>query len=224
VSYKCEFCDKEFRRESTLSLHNCEQKKRAVMKNDMGVQMGFQAYLHFYDITQGSSKLKTYGDFADSPYYTAFVKFGTHLRRISATAPMVYTDWLIRQNKKLDKWCRDDYYEEFLLQYLKTEKAEEAVERFIEHCVGWSETSEAEYNHIFWLGNAKKLCYYITLGKISPWIVYNCESGVKFLEELNEEEVQYIYKWIDPAFWQKKFVDYIGETEWVKSTLKEAGY
>lgn len=224
MSYTCEFCGKEFRRESTLSLHNCEQKKRIVQKNEPGVQMGYQAYLHFYEVTQGSAKLKTYDDFSDSPYYNAFVKFGRHIRKIKALAPLLFTDWLIRNNKKLDKWCRDDYYEEFLVQYLQNEKADEAVARFIEHCLEWSETSDAEYRHIFWLGSPNKICYYITLGKISPWVVYNCDSGVKFLEELNEEQVQYVFKWIEPTYWQKKFVDYTGDTEWVKSTLKDAGY
>jgi len=220
----CTFCGKFFRRESTLQVHNCEQKKRFFQKNDPGVQIGFQTYLRFFELTQGTSKLKTHEDFSTSPYYTAFVKFGKHIKKINAVAPALFIDWIIKQNKKLDKWCRDDMYEEFLHNYLRKEKAEEAIERFVEFTVEWGIENDAEFNHVFWLGNENKICYYITLGKISPWALYNCDTGIKFLEELNEEQVQYIFKWIDPSYWQRHFIDYMADTELIKKALSDGGF
>lgn len=75
-TYKCRYCDKEFRKESTLAAHVCEQKRRHQQQNETGVQFGFRSYLRFFEVTQGSAKLKTYDDFASSPYYNAFVKYG----------------------------------------------------------------------------------------------------------------------------------------------------
>ena len=74
--YKCKYCEREFRKESTLAVHLCEQKRRYQEEKEVGVQIGLQSYLKFYTMTQGSAKLKTYADFATSPYYKAFVKFG----------------------------------------------------------------------------------------------------------------------------------------------------
>ena len=68
-SYACRYCKKEFRKESTLAAHLCEPKRRWQQEKETGVQLGFRAYLRFFEITQGSAKLKTYGDFVASPYY-----------------------------------------------------------------------------------------------------------------------------------------------------------
>jgi hypothetical protein len=53
--------------------------------------------------------------------------------------------------------------------------------------------------------------------------VFNCDSGVEFLGNLSEENIAMVLPWIDPDFWQRKFSDYVADTEWVKMILKEAG-
>jgi hypothetical protein len=53
--------------------------------------------------------------------------------------------------------------------------------------------------------------------------VYNCASGIEFLEALREDQAAIIMPWIDPDFWQKKFQDYLADTEWVKDILEKAG-
>lgn len=70
-SYKCRYCDKDFRKESSLAVHLCEQKRRWQEEKETGVQFGLQAYLRFYELTQGSAKMKSYSDFVASPYYRA---------------------------------------------------------------------------------------------------------------------------------------------------------
>jgi hypothetical protein len=32
-----------------------------------------------------------------------------------------------------------------------------------------------------------------------------------------------IIQWIDPEYWQRKFTDYLADTEWTKAVLAEAG-
>lgn len=82
MSFVCRYCKKSFVKENTLSAHVCESKRRHQQEKEIGVQLGLKAYLRFYEISQGSAKSKTYTDFASSPYYTAFVKFGRHLVEI----------------------------------------------------------------------------------------------------------------------------------------------
>ena len=71
MSYTCQYCKKSFARENTLAIHLCEPKKRRQEQNETGVRIGFNAYLKFYEMTQGSAKLKTFEDFAESAYYRA---------------------------------------------------------------------------------------------------------------------------------------------------------
>ena len=91
LKFKCKYCQREFSRETTLSVHVCEQKIRFQHKDDPANRMGFQNFLKFYETTQGSSKLKTYDDFATSPYYKAFVKYGNYCVSSKVINPARYT-------------------------------------------------------------------------------------------------------------------------------------
>jgi len=66
------------------------------------------------------------------------------------------------------------------------------------------------------------VCHHIANGRVSPWIVFNCDAGVDFLDALNDDQIGLILPWIDPEYWQRKFKDYVADTEWVKAILKEA--
>lgn len=224
-NYKCRYCQKDFRKESTLAAHLCEPKRRWQQEKETGVQLGLRAYLRFYEITQGSARLKSYEDFVSSPYYNAFVKFGRHLVGIRAVNPNSYLEWLLKNNKKLDHWCRDSFYDEWLLDYLRKENPQDALERGMKEMQDYAEEHPdlASYAHFFLFGNSNAVLHRILNGRISPWIVYNSNSGVGFLEKLNQEQTVMILDYIDPDYWQRRFIDYAADVEWCKHILKEAG-
>lgn len=220
----CKYCDKAFRKESSLAVHVCEPKRRAQQEHDPAVKLGFQAYLQFYAMTQGSTKLKTYSDFAASSYYSAFVKFGYHVRSINAIAPSKFVDWVIKQNKKLDHWCHDKVYAEYLTSHLQCEAAQDALIRTVQQAQTWAEENSSSFDHMFRLGNKNKLCYYITQGRVTAWAIYNCDSGVDFLNGLSEEQTSIVFPWIDPTYWKKRFQDFPAEVLWCRDTLTVAGF
>ena len=43
---------------------------------------------------------------------------------------------------------------------------------------------------------------HITTGRISPWVLFHCTSGLEFLEKLDEEQVAMIMPYIDPVFYR----------------------
>ena len=79
------------------------------------------------------------------------------------------------------------------------------------------------YRDYFRYGNVNRICHHIASGRISPWVVFNCSSGVAFLDGLSEEQVEIVLPYIDPDYWQKKFRDYMSDTEWTKDVLEKAG-
>lgn len=221
----CEFCAKEFRRESTLLVHMCEPKRRRGEQHERGVQLGFQAFLEFYRAAQGSSRLRTFDDFAASPYYRAFVKFGRYCVETRAIGPEQFLEWLLQNNKKIDQWASDSVYTEYLQKhYLLSEPAEHAVERALEYGIRWSEKNNAQAEHCLRYGNVNMLCHAITAGRISAWVVYNCESGQKFLENLSVEQLAMIWPYIDSDIWQKKFRDYPADQSYVSELLRLGGW
>lgn len=225
-TYKCKYCGKEYRKESTLAAHLCESKRRWQQEKEVGVQFGLQAYLRFFEMTQGSAKLKSYSDFVESPYYAAFVKFGRHIVAIRAVNPRAFIDWVIKENKKLDHWTHEKVYLEYLHSYLKKEAVQDALERALttmQEYVDEHPEIKGGFKDYFRYGNSNRVCYHVSTGRISPWIIFNCDSGIAYLEGLGEEQIAMILPWIDPDYWQRKFTDYVADTEWVKVILKEAG-
>lgn len=222
--HTCKYCNKSFSKESTLLAHKCEPKRRAMQEKETGVQLGYQAYIRFYEISQGSAKFKTYQDFATSSFYTAFVKFGRHMVGIRAVNPKSFIEYVIKQNKKIDYWCREDLYLEYLHQYLKRESAQDALERALTEMQDYADENElASFNEYFSKCGSNRICYHITNGRVSPWVVYNSASGIQFLENLNQEQLTMVMPWIDPEHWQQRFKDYLADTEWLKQILKAAG-
>jgi hypothetical protein len=222
--YRCQYCDKIFRRESSLAVHLCEPKRRYQERNEIGTQIGLQAYLRFYEMTQGSAKLKNFDDFVQSPYYKAFVNFGRYCQNIRAVNIPRFIEWIIRQNKKIDHWCRDSVYTEYLADYLRRESVTDALARAVEHSVDWHERTKNPARDYLRYGNDNEICYAINSGRISAWVLYNCESGRGFLERINQEQIAMIWSVIDSDFWQKKFHDYAADTEYAREILLQAGW
>ena len=225
-SYKCKYCGKAFSKESTLTAHACEPKRRHQQQTETGVQLGLRAYLRFYETTQGSSKSKTYDDFASSPYYNAFVKFGRHLVGIRAVSPSHFIDWLLKNNKKLDYWCKDAFYDEWLREYLRRENYQDALERGVKEMQSYADDHpelKNGFTDYFRYGNSNRICYHISTGRISPWVVFSCGSGTDFLASLSEEQMGIVMPWLDPDHWQRRFADYASDQRACKEILAAAG-
>jgi len=224
MTYICQYCRKNFARETSLAVHSCEPRRRRQERDEAGVRLGFQAYLKFYELTQGSARLKTHDDFCESPYYRAFVKFGRYCVAVRAVNPARFTEWLLKNNKKIDRWCTDSVYTEYLVDYLRIENVNDALARAMEFSISWSEETGNPAEDCLRYGNTNAMVYAVTAGRISPWIIYNCESGQKFLSELDSTQIAMIWSYVDAEVWTKKFADYVADQEYVKEILQKAGW
>lgn len=224
MTAQCGYCKKTFAKETSLAVHLCEPKRRRQQRSERGVELGFQAYIRFYEIAQGSAKLKTFDDFADSSYYKAFVKFGRYCVDTRVVNPRQFLEWLLKHNKKIDRWASDQIYTEYLIQYLPLENVADALARAIEYGIDWAEKHQSYPHDCLRYGSASGICYAITAGRISPWVIYNCNSGQQFLNSLTPDQVSMIWPYIDSEVWQKKFVDYTADQEYAKDILAKAGW
>ncbi len=224
TEFSCEFCKRSFQRETTMMKHLCENKRRWQDKDQPGNRIGFQAWVEFYKKNTASKKLRTYVDFTKSAYYIAFVKFGHYCVDIKCINVVRYADWLLKNQIKIDSWCSDTNYTKFLIEYLKTEDPLDAIARSIEATMTISKDSGIETKDCLRYANRNKLAYAVTTGKISPWMLYQSESGVKFLEELDESQQKMIIDYINPEQWAIKFRRNTEMVTQVKELLNAAGY
>ena len=223
TDYSCEFCNRSFIRENTMLKHLCETKRRWQDKDKHGNRIGHNAFMQFYNKHSRKSK-KDYMDFAKSAYYTAFVKFGNYCVEAQVLNPSRYCDWLLKEKISIDSWNRDTNYTKFIIDFLKTEDPLDAIARSIESCIQLSQADKIQNKDTFRYGNKHKICFEITKGKISPWMLYHSTSGLEFVESLDVTQQKMIFEYINPEQWAIKFKRSANIINEVKELLKAAGY
>ena len=219
---KCPYCGQDFSRERTLQVHMCEPKRRHLQKNEKWVQNGFIVFQRFYQIHQHGVKGKTYDDFCKSSYYNAFVKFGRFMMHINPLYPEKYIDYVILSKIKLDHWARDDLYEAYLVETLKSEPVESALQRSIATMMDWAGEQNAQWSDYFRLVNTNRAVQHIQQGKISPWLLLGCPAGKKMLKSFSDEQLQMTHRFISPEYWANKFKSYPADLLFVQETAQGA--
>jgi hypothetical protein len=222
LNYKCEHCGKLFAKEKTLVIHVCEQKRRHLSRDERHVQTGLLTYQRFYELTQKSKTAKTFEEFAASPYYTAFVKFGSFMINTAPIYPERFIDYVIKSGVKLDHWCRDELYDSYIRELIKIEPADGAIQRTIKTMMDWADANSAPWEHYFQYVNLNRATHDIKEGLISPWLILNTKSGKELLQRMNDEQLEIVGPIVDPQFWIRRFKSLPADVELIKDVVKEA--
>lgn len=207
--------------EKTLVAHMCERKRRALQEKEKRVQAGYMAFNRFWQLAQGGKKLKTYNEFCDTAYYNAFVKFGSFLNNVNPLYPEKFVDYVIKSGTKLDRWCRDDLYNAYLFEVLKTEPVESAVQRTLQTMMEWGDEHNANFAHYFNYVSLNRAVHDILNGRISCWVMLNSVTGKDMLQKMSDEQLNMIAPAFDVPYWLRKFKEVPADVMLVKEILDE---
>ena len=201
----------------------CEKKRRALQKGEKRVQLGFYAYNQFYKLTSHCTKNKTYDNFMQSPYYNAFVKFGSYIANVQPLYTEQYIAYIVTSGIKLEHWCKDELYETYALNLIKKEHVSVALERTVLTMVEWAGNNPpAVWNHYFNFVSLSRAVYDIKDGKISPWVILNSHTGREMLNKFNTEQLEMIYHIMNPEYWTLQFKRRNVELQIAKDIIKES--
>jgi len=220
--FECKYCKNKFHKASTLSKHMCVKKRRHMEVDTPASRLGFRAFQRFYDITTNVKKQKTMHDFIDSPFYIDFVKFGNHLASLRPVYPDRFSDFVIKNSVKLKDWTKDFVYYTYVDNLVKSEPAEAATDRTITEIIAWTSQNNTIFTEFFYKVSPNEAAHMIKTGKISPWVLYLCNSGGELMDKFNDDHAKTIGSIIDPGFWMKKFKNN-NDVEYIKSILEQAG-
>lgn len=221
--HTCEFCNKDFIRESSLVKHLCVPKRRWLNRDNQDSRIGYNAWLQFCKKHTNKKKVD-FIDFIESAYYGAFIKFGMYCIEAQVLNTSRYVDWLLKNQISIDTWNRDTTYTKFIIDYLKTEDPLDAIARSIETTITLAEEDKIQTKDLLRYGNRNRICFEITKGKISPWMLFHSESGLKFIESLDITQQKMILEYINPEQWAIKFKKHKNMIPEVKMLLSEGGY
>jgi len=221
-NFKCKYCNKSFLKEKTLAVHVCEKKRRHLSKDEKHVRFALMTYQKFYQLTQGSDKLKTFEDFANSPYYNAFVKFGSCVSNTMPIYPERFIEYVIKSGVKLDHWCRDELYDQYVSELIKIEPVDSAIQRSLSTMIEWGNELKTHWPHYFKYASSNRITRDIKDGAISPWVLLNCKSGRECLQGMNDEQLEIISTTLDATYWKQQFKLKPADVVLAKEVLNEA--
>lgn len=222
IKHTCEFCERTFSRESTILTHTCEPKRRWQDKNNKGNIIALSAWSQFYHKT--GKKKNDYAEFVKSSYYLAFVKFGNYCVEAQVFNIPRYVDYLLKEKISIDSWNKDKHYTNFIIQYCKTENAFDAIARSIETTVELAKKDGIQTKDVFRYGNKNRICFEITKGRISPWMLYHSESGLNFLTSVDMTQQKMLLDYINPEYWSINFHKNKDTLLEIKELLRAGGY
>jgi hypothetical protein len=224
TEHQCQHCGRVLQRESSLTSHMCESRRRFESRGERGVEIGYQAFLAFYRTLHGSGRPRTQDNFEKSPYYRAFVRFGRYCVNTRVVDPESYMRWLVDHNRKVDRWALDTEYTEYLISWLPTEPVPQAIRRAQIWGEEWGECNSAPSKDCLRHGNVNAVCHAIVAGRVSGWILYNCASGREFLGRLQPRDLEMIWPYIDSDRWGRRFQEFPQDQSMAETLLADQGW
>jgi hypothetical protein len=221
--YVCPYCKTGYTKEKTLAVHMCEKKRRALQKDEKRVQLGYLTFNRFYKLCQKAKENKTYDQFCESPYYNAFVRFGSFINNVRPLYPEKYIDYVVTSGVKLDHWCREELYEKYALELILREDVTTALERSVKNMMDWGDDKGARWQDYFNYASLNRVTQDIRDGKVSPWLILNCKSGRSMMTKMNDEQLEIVSRVMNPNHWAIRFKRHVADVEIVKEIVKESG-
>jgi len=223
----CEFCNRGFVEEINLINHSCEKKRRWFGRDEPASRLAFMAWARFYELNsrlvKHGAKKRSFREFMDSKYYTAFVKFARQIIDLNAMEPAKFIDYVIKNNLPLDKWTHDSVYEAYVSELVKHEDPESALARNIELMQQWSQQSGEPWQDFFRKVSPIQAAAWIKNGRISPWVLYNADSAESLLDRCGPEQLQIIQTSAKVPQWKIRFNKNKESADWIRNTLRQAG-
>lgn len=217
------WCKKVFIREASYFKHICRQKKRFLEKDTNAARLAFHAYNHFQHLNYASKKAPSYEKFMESSFYDAFMNFAKYIQDVDAITPVEFIDYAVRSKEPIDRWCKDSFYERYVRDLTLKEDPIRAVERNLMLMESWSINTGHSMKDFFRYIETPRATLWIKTGRISPWVMLNCDSGLELLAKLSEEQLLIIKDALNTKLWFGKFTRFRSDVDNIKETLKEVG-
>jgi hypothetical protein len=219
--FECEFCHKTFKKQATITSHTCQARDRVSVRTTRPVQLGFRAFQEFY---QHSFKTtKTIEEFERSSYYSAFVNFGRFCQQVRVLDLAKFVQYNLTRRVRIDHWCNDRLYNDFVVYFVLGETAVDGLARTVDYAIGFCDANDiavADYLRL----SPNRLVQHIQSGRLSPWVIYNSDLGMTFLENINSQQQSVIWPLINPVIWERRLKLFRPDCEYIRSMTQRLGW
>jgi hypothetical protein len=124
---------------------------------------------------------------------------------LKAVEPEEFIRYICQSKVPIDKWCLDEHYLEYVRLLNKFESPDRAVERTLLLAESWANREGYAITDFFRKIATPQAVMWLMSGRISPWVIFNCESGQELISRFSDEQYALLEKAVDIKFWKKKF-------------------
>lgn len=219
--FVCAFCKKEFKFEKASLKHVCEKKRRYFEKDTKAALLAFHAFSRMYRINYRVDV--TYEKFMNSSLYTDFLKLGKYILDIDAIAPKDYIEYLLKESIPAAKWCHDSEYLKYVKALTMKETPHRALERTVILMQEWSIKNGQPWQSFFENVATPLAVQWIIAGRISPWVLLNCDSGKEMINKLSDEQMLLVGPSLNIKLWMGKFGRHQDAVRDIQEALRDEG-
>lgn len=202
-NYTCEFCGKNFVRESAYAKHRCEAMER---HENMRTLVG-QAALMYYKTWFRFKKRRLRNDmgFLKSQYYKPFMKFAEFARKVHLPEPDTFIKRMVDKNYAPAVWHYSQVYTEYL-EFLdqKGDPYSRAADS-IKTIRNFAEDADIPFEAFFEKVTTPEMVHMIYSRRLSPWVLLHSPKFKAYLQKVSPSDRTLIQGVIRPAFWAKRF-------------------
>lgn len=107
--FVCEYCEREFKRESAFLKHKCKEKERALFADSFD---GKRAYM-FYEMWMRAynRSVPSKDVFLSSQFFTAFSKFVVYVKKVNLYAPEQFIKLMREHDISPNLWTNSELYD-----------------------------------------------------------------------------------------------------------------
>lgn len=220
---QCEFCKASFAKEETLLSHMCDKKKRFMTKDDKIPRLAFTIFNRFHAYSFRTSKTKTLDSFIDSRLYNDFISFAKYVNDVDPINLNKFIEFLVTTQTPIKKWKSPNVYEIYVRELCKQESASAALERNFLLMQQWATETGEQWYDFFRLANTNLLVLWISIGRVSPWIIYTSASAMAMMDRFSDDQIDIVQRALDPVFWSKKLNSNQDDVDFIREQLDLVG-
>lgn len=226
-TFKCSFCDKEYKREDAVLTHACVKRDRYNDRESRLMREAYRLYMLFMEAHKFQMKKneEPLMQFIKSRYFNDFYDFAQYILSHDILNKEQFIKHVLTGGKTVYEWKSHKTYEEWVISCIRNEHPRRGIERSINAIVEWGVATDNEWTDFFDNISTERAILWFETGKLSPWIIYAAspESGNKLLNRFSDSELEYLVRFIDPTYFKILQIRYNDEVMDIRNLLTEAG-
>ena len=197
--FGCQYCLASFKREVSFMRHKCKEMERMEELRSISGQSAYALYCDWMkELKRKPPPIET---FADSMYYTAFIKFEKFVKDVGIIRPKSYIR--VMQERKISPtlWARNESYRFFIEWNDKVSPPDYQAEVTVDTLCNLASKHGISVHDIFIRLHPREIIQLIRERKLSMWVLLHSSVFKQHLQNYDLEDRKELNKLVDFEYW-----------------------